>query len=468
MIAAARGAAPPSRADVAVALVCGTAVGVLAATMPLAAALVVAAPFFVALALVNVQLAVALWIPLMFIEGLPGSRLAPEAVGMAVAVGWASALHLSRIERPFEGLRGLLLALAGALSWFALSLVWARDIGLAAGYAWYFAEVAAFLLIVATVSSDAATVKLFCAMFVLGALLSIAIGLAGLAGVSGSTIEEGSRLQGGAGDPNYFAAALMPALALALGLAAALESPARRFWALAASVPLVLGVAASQSRGALVAAAVMALAALVLFPEKRRALIAGLCTLAAVGGLYFALDQSAWNRITTDRYGGSGRQDLWLVASRVARDHPVIGVGLGNFEVVSPSYVREPGRLTYVSGILRGQEPHNVYLAMLAEAGIIGLLLFVAVPGACLVLALRASRRYARAGMRGMSILARASCVALIGAMTTSFFLPNAADKRAWVLMGIAAGLAHASCRVRTRPAAAHPTPVITPVPRPA
>lgn len=436
--------------QVLVAALAGTAVGLAAATLPLAAAVLIIAPLYGALALRRLPIAVALWIPLMFIEGLPGSRLAPEAAGLFVGLGWVVALHQGRIRLALGELRPLLLALGVCLMWFAMSLLWARDIAAAAGYAWYFAEVAVFLLIVATVPQDQRTVRLFCAMFVVGALLSVAIGVIGLAGGSGS-VQQGSRLQGGAGDPNYFAAALMPALAIALGLARASATPAARRLALLACLPLIVGVAASQSRGALVAVAVMTVAALIVFPRERRALVIGISLIFAIGGLYFVADPGAWNRITHDQYGGSGREDLWLVASRVARDNPVLGVGLANFEIVSPSYVREPGRLTYVNGILRGQEPHNVYLGMLAEVGAIGLLAFLAIPFACLWLALDASRRYARGSQYPMSVLARASFVGLVGALTTSFFLPNAADKRLWILMGVVAALYRVS-RVVRRP----------------
>ena len=53
--------------------------------------------------------------------------------------------------------------------------------------------------------------------------------------------------------------------------------------------------------------------------------------------------------------------------------------------------------------------------------------------------------------MGGMSALSRASFVGLCGALTTSIFLPNAADKRLWVLMALMVAIASVSQRVAVR-----------------
>ena len=215
------------------ALLTGSLVGVLAAVQPFAAVALILAPLIAALAVQRLPLAVALWIPLMFIEGLPGSRLAPEAFGIFVGAGWVIALWLGDLRGVLDDVRGIVLALGAMLSWMVLSLTWSADLGRAAS-SWYFIEVALFLLIVATVPRDPRTLRLFAGMIVVGAVVSVAIGFAGLAG-GDAAVTQGSRLQGGAGDPNYFAAALLPALALALALARATPSRTARAWLLAAT-----------------------------------------------------------------------------------------------------------------------------------------------------------------------------------------------------------------------------------------
>jgi O-antigen ligase len=65
------------------------------------------------------------------------------------------------------------------------------------------------------------------------------------------------------------------------------------------------------------------------------------------------------------------RKDLNLVALRMARSSPLIGVGLGNFLVVMPEFYKEKGHQIYYL-----QPVHNIYLLILAETGAIGLTIF--------------------------------------------------------------------------------------------
>ena len=84
-----------------------------------------------------------------------------------------------------------------------------------------------------------------------------------------------------------------------------------------------------------------------------------------------------------------------MVASRMAGDHLIAGVGLNNFTVVSAEHVREVGLLRYVNLItVRPTEVHNLYLELVVENGLIGLALFIALVATCLGAAWGASRRF--------------------------------------------------------------------------
>ncbi len=345
------------------------------------------------------------------------------------------------------------------LTWFAFSLVWAYDASVAAGYLWYFAEVAIFLVIIATVPRDTDTVKLFVAMFVAGAVVSVAIGSVGL--LRGTQpVEAEGRLSGAAGDPNYLAAALMPAVALTLGMASAAATRAGRYWSLAAVLPLVMGVAASQSRGGMVAAVVMAVVALVVFPRERWTILLCVCAVASVGATYFVANPAAWSASHMTSMGEADGTICGLleVASRVTTRSSALD------STTSPLYRRHISRSPgdkHVRGILRGQELHNVYLGMVVEVGPLGLLLFLGVPLFCLRAAMAASRRYEAATMYGMSRLSRTALVALSGVLTTAVFLPNAADKRLWVLMALTVALSRVSRRVTGEPGNFAPAGVV-------
>lgn len=70
--------------------------------------------------------------------------------------------------------------------------------------------------------------------------------------------------------------------------------------------------------------------------------------------------------ITPDNFAVIERLAHWQAAQEMARYHPVLGVGLGNYEPVYPAYrlVNWPYPLGHA---------HNIYLNMLAETGILGL-----------------------------------------------------------------------------------------------
>ena len=64
------------------------------------------------------------------------------------------------------------------------------------------------------------------------------------------------------------------------------------------------------------------------------------------------------------------RSELWQNTSKMIKDHPIIGVGLGAYQFVYPRYDQS-------SGILRAEQAHNDYLHIIAETGVIGLILTI-------------------------------------------------------------------------------------------
>ncbi len=104
-----------------------------------------------------------------------------------------------------------------------------------------------------------------------------------------------------------------------------------------------LGVAATQSRGGLLALLAAGIAALFVFRRRRTFVVLVAFVVVALGAAYFSVSPEAWSRVTTLN-SGSGRTDLWSVAWRAAEDNPVGGVGLKNYEVVAKRYTRNPER----------------------------------------------------------------------------------------------------------------------------
>jgi O-antigen ligase len=186
------------------------------------------------------------------------------------------------------------------------------------------------------------------------------------------------RLSGGATDPN--ALGLLCGLSIVVVLALAI-GPERPRWAMAALIPLPIGLALSGSRsGFLVAvlgsAAVIAVASL----ERRwRATL-------AVGALAFALAVAFLPHRSPGGVGGrlgqlfrsaltledraSSRPILWRAALRLFAESPVVGSGVGSFSWRLPDLAGEAG----ISLPMR-DNPGSAYLQALAETGIVGLFL---------------------------------------------------------------------------------------------
>jgi O-antigen ligase len=185
---------------------------------------------------------------------------------------------------------------------------------------------------------------------------------------------------------------------------------------------------------------VVALGAAIAVAKGRRAAIVALTALLIGGaGLWFVNSPAGLERMTTFDGGGNGRSDLWAVGADMARDHPLFGVGLSNFQDLARDYVTRPRELQFVE--LIAEHPHvthNTYLQLVAETGIVGLLLFLAVVGAAMRSALRAATRFDALGDDAHATLARAVFVGILAVMAASVFLTNGHDSRLWLLLGLA------------------------------
>jgi hypothetical protein len=85
------------------------------------------------------------------------------------------------------------------------------------------------------------------------------------------------------------------------------------------------------------------------------------------------------------------RLELWSRTIRMIRDHPLTGVGLGNWRIVLPTY--DTRGLRSETGTLHFQRPHNDFLWAASETGLLGGLLYLGVFMSVLVLAVLAILR---------------------------------------------------------------------------
>lgn len=271
----------------------------------------------------------------------------------------------------------------------------------------------------------------------------------------------GARHSGPEADVNFWARTLVLFVPFALSLAAGRRGLRRASWLLAAGA-LGAGVYLTQSRGGLLALVAAVLIWSVLYVRNRvkvvlvaAALIgvaaiavpgagARLSTLASVAGSGPTADQSLIDRRAVQRVG-------WAMF----RASPLLGVGAGNFTLAEPSYRRLAPELSQITA------PHNVYLEMLAEGGVLGLAGWLLLYGVALVCAVRSLLLLrlldARGPPSGATLLALAVVAALASWATASAVLHLADFPALLIVMGVGAALdvrarALAAEASRTRP----------------
>jgi O-antigen ligase len=395
---------------------------------------------YVPVALLNLPVAIVLWAPLLFVDRLSGLSFAPTLVALTLLGAWLMALparraHVAAVVRTN---RGLFTLLALALLWMAVSGVWATDpIDVAVDF-WKWAAAALTLLIVAT-TIGRRHLPLLAYAFVIGAALSVAGVIAGVgAPVADVNSDVALRLGGGVVDPNFLAAGIVPAMALAAGLIRWSRSPGSRLFLGGVLLFLAIGLLSTGSRGGLIAAGVAVVVTLAVSRGRRVQLGVAAAVMIVVGGLWVATSSpESWERIRSFD-SGNGREDLWQIAWSMSEDHPVNGVGLNNFREESDEYFRRPGRLGSPELILDNPHlVHNIYLQALAETGIVGLTLFAGFLIACLGASWRAGRELERDGEPRLAMLAAAVLTAQVAALTASIFLSNGYDTRLWLTLAL-------------------------------
>ncbi|HET6448451.1 MAG TPA: O-antigen ligase family protein [Conexibacter sp.] len=399
---------------------------------------------FVPLAIANTPLALCGWLLTAFLSGYAAvGSMSNKALYFIAAVAVMLFIHRGAQREGSRQLTRMVGLVVVFFAWLVLSLLWAPHAAYAKDTVVHLALAAIVFFLVLALFTGREEVRWLMLAFVAGAVLSVLSGavtgglsVSDAAATTASSVQ--GRLQGGTSDPNYLAAAIVPAMILAGGLAARRGHPLERFGLMVATIVLAIGLAATESRGGFLAVIVVAVGALLTWRGRRMMLLGYIAVFAIGVGAWFVASPSAWHRVTSASDGGSGRSEIWHVATRVVDAHPIVGVGLAQFPVVSPDYITRPGALTRAD-LLVGKQivVHNAYLQLWVETGILGLALYLTIAIAAIAAAARAVRRFEAQGDLETATLARALLLAIVGALTASFFLSNIDDVRHWVLLAL-------------------------------
>lgn len=236
-------------------------------------------------------------------------------------------------------------------------------------------------------------------------------------------------------DPNEFAAALVPAIAIGLPLSESASSTLARATGRGLVAVCTAGVLASGSRGGMLALVVVFATVLLTSRGRERVRLLGASLMCAAGGLAWLVLTPAGSNILArmSDHDSSGRSELWKVAVRQFQQHPVHGIGLGNYPALARNYLDGIAQLDL---FLRDPRVvHSTPLELLAELGAVGATLYYAFVLGCLVVGMRAVRVARRSDDAQLTAVIRGVVAALVGTMATTVFLSGQYQELAWVLL---------------------------------
>src|SRR5438067_766626 len=414
---------------------------------------------FVALVMADLTIGLCLFAVVAFLDVLPhlgGSLVSfTKIVGFLLAISW-----LAKVSSDDDSRNDFLAAhptfsyvLMLFIGWTALSITWAEKPGVGTTPLLRYALSLILFLIVFTAVRRSRDFRWAVGAYVLGSALAAGYGI--LKPPQDVAYYDVTRVSGTIGDPNELAAVLVGGTVLAAGLAATLKNaPLLRLAAGAAAALCAAGIFMSLSRGGLVALGFSLVAAVLVAGRHWRGQALALAVLIAIGAfVYFGFYASptAASRVTS--FGsGTGRTSIWTVGWRMVQAHPANGVGVGNYQTSAIHYLLEPGALQCDEFIVDTPKvAHNTYLQVLAELGIVGLTLFVAIIGFSLLCILRAARIFERLGDAPMELMSRALLVALCGVLAADFFISEEFSKQLWLLLGLGPALLAIATAARRR-----------------
>ena len=254
------------------------------------------------------------------------------------------------------------------------------------------------------------------------------------------------RLGGPLGSENRYAQILAAVLPIALILTFRERKRRLRLAAAGCSLLITGGLLLSFSRGAAVAVAVT-LAFMALLRElPLRHLLVTLVVLTGVIALvvpdYVTRLRSLEGVTAISSSDSAQRPDAAIVGRRTENlaawhtflDHPIVGVGPGvYFKEYSRQYANRLG-LRYLQSERRG---HSLYLELAADTGLIGLTAFLAMVATPMVLLYRSARRW-RKGDPQRAMVASSFLFALFAYLACGVFLHLSYQRYFWALLALA------------------------------
>jgi len=179
------------------------------------------------------------------------------------------------------------------------------------------------------------------------------------------------------GDGNDFGWGILVALPYAIYLFRSSSSIVKKVLAATAAIVLLFGIVGTQSRGASLA---LAASMVYLFVFSGKSKVAGIVTLLVMGlvAIPFLPDKYLGRMETVKSYeednSAMARIRAWTSATQMALDHPILGVGAGNFPTAF-------GRFYLPKDAPTGKwyNAHSIYFLTLGEYGFPGIIILISI-----------------------------------------------------------------------------------------
>lgn len=248
------------------------------------------------------------------------------------------------------------------------------------------------------------------------------------------------RASGPLPDPNFFGQLLV--IFVPLTGAVALRDTSRWVRGGAMIGLLIIGAAIyfTFSRGALLALMTIVVLTVVFAGHRILRWLALAAILAGMAGaLAYAPEAAERLASLADVFGGketgdpaiAERRSVLVAALRMISDQPLLGVGYGQYEVLYPAYAAR-----YGLDLDAPPRPHNLFLEILAEGGLVSLVTFLALVGAAIAVLYRSDRIESSPRGRYVTAIAGALMLSLAGYLVTALFLHGAFLRFFWMLNG--------------------------------
>lgn len=306
------------------------------------------------------------------IFGIPTTALELSIYALALVV--AVRLLLKKTAWHWVHMTRLTWSLLGAwvLAWI-LATIFAEnhDAALGAMKAWMADPLLLVAILAIVVKTEPDRGLILNASLASGTIVAVA-GIVQLLGFR-ETLQEGRLSSFFAPVANYAAMYIGPLFVLG---AALLLRGQRRAWNWITTGLMGIALALTLSFGAYAAAGLGVIFAWIYLPKgklKSKLLLAGV-----IGGILAVIFLTQTKNFSqhfnfAGRSSGSVRQQIWVTSWALIKQHPLLGIGPNNFET---AYRAELPHHYYPPLEWLVSQPHNLYLALWLETGLLGLVTF--------------------------------------------------------------------------------------------